>query len=159
MARNHGLSARRKGIRALFLHREESYSLREAAQIVGVSSQTLIREAEEDCREAYRDGGEWRFTWRQLAFIGLRRWSIAQIHDALGADAASVLPPLLALRAITVRLPEYMLRALETVAADNGISLDEYLCGELIDFAGTMSSRLTKRIPGFRRAYLFPGRE
>jgi hypothetical protein len=34
----------------------------------------------------------------------------------LGDDAAGVLPPLLALRAVTVCLPEYILRSLETRA-------------------------------------------
>jgi hypothetical protein len=88
----------------------------------------------------------------------MRRWTLADIHDALGADAATVLPPLLSLRAVTVRLPEYMVRALETVAVEEGMTLDGALHGELIDFAGTMAARIEKKVPGFRRAYFYPGR-
>jgi len=29
----------------------------------------------------------------------------------------------------------------------------------LIDFAGTVATRMEREIPGFRRAYLFPGQE
>ena len=69
----------------------------------------------------------------------------------------AILPPLLTLRAVTVRLPEYVLRALETIASDDGKSLDDCLYGELLDFAGTVATRIAGRIPGYRRAYLFPG--
>lgn len=81
----------------------------------------------------------------------------AEIHDALGDDAASVLPPLLALRTVTVRLPEYIVRTLEAVAAEECTTVDAALGFELIEFAGMHLSRLEGSIPGFRRAYLFPG--
>ena len=110
-------------------------------------------------RDAQRAGDSWRFTWRQLASLALECWTLAEIYDALGPDAAKVLPPLLALRSVTVRLPEYLVRALETVAGDSSTTLDAFLCGELIDFAGTLSRRVTAKIPGYRRAYLFPEQE
>ena len=50
-------------------------------------------------------------------------------------------------------------RKLETVAGDSSTTLDAFLCGELIDFAGTLSRRVTAKIPGYRRAYLFPEQE
>src|SRR5688572_252085 len=87
----------------------------------------------------------------------MERWSLAEIHEALGDDAVAILPPLLTLRVVTVRLPEYVLRALETIASDAGKSLDDCLYGELTDFAGSVSTRVADRIPGYRRAYLFPG--
>ena len=58
----------------------------------------LKREAEDDQREEDRAGGRWRFTWRQAVYVAQRRWTLAEIHAALGDDAATVLPPLLALR-------------------------------------------------------------
>jgi hypothetical protein len=99
----------------------------------------------------------WRFLWRQAVYVALERFTLAEIQDALGDAAASVLPPLLALRAVTFRLPEYVVRALETIAADDGTTVDHALYGELIDFAGTHLTRLDGSIPGYRRAYLFPG--
>ena len=149
---------RKQRIQTLFLQRAESYDLREAARLTGMSVAKLRREVKAG-RDASKIDGALRFTWRQLAFIALDCWTLAEIHEALGADSAKVLPPLLALRKVTVRLPEYVLRALETIARDAGMTLDECLYGELLDFAGANCSRLARRIPGYRSAYFFPGRE
>jgi len=146
-------------IRALFLDRGESYRLSEAARLLGVSPGTLRREAEADDREAYRSSGSWRFTWRQVAYIALRRWTLSQIHEALGSDATSVLPPLLALQPLTVHLPAYLLRAMEQSAATDQTTIDDWLYLELVDFAGTVASWMESAVPGFRRAYFFPGQE
>jgi hypothetical protein len=150
---------RRQRIRALFLEPAESYRLSEAARLIGVSSGVLRREAEADQREAYRSNGSWCFTWRQVAYSALRRWSLVEIHEALGAEAAAVLPPLLALRNVTIRLPEYLVQALETMAADDATTVDDWLYQELIDFAGAVTDRMERVVPGYRRAYFFPGQE
>jgi hypothetical protein len=146
-------------IRTLFLHRQPTYRLSEAARLLGMTRGALEREAEADDRDSYRVNGRWRFTWRQVTYIALRRWSLAEIHDALGADASAVLPPLLRLRAVTVRLPEYLVRAIELSAASDDTTIDDWLHHELIDFAGTVVGYMEPAIPGFRRAYLFPGQE
>jgi hypothetical protein len=146
-------------IQTLFLHPAESYRLSEAARLIGVSPGVLRREAEEDQREAYRSNGSWRFSWRQVACIALRRWSLAEVHDALGSEAATVLPPLLSLRKLTVQLPEYIVRAIETLATEDATTVDDWLHHELVDFAGTVATRMERAVPGFRRAYFYPGRE
>lgn len=145
-------------IRAIFLHPAVSYSITEAALLTQMSPVRLRREVRRGDRDAQKCGGRWRFTWRQVAFLALDRWTLTEIHDALGEDARRVLPPLLALRSITVRLPEYIIRALKCLAADSGKTIDEYLYGELIDFAGTVAGDVEKRVPGYRRAYFFPGK-
>lgn len=152
-------SNERQRMRELFLQRQPSYRLSEAARLIGVSPGVLEREAEADQREAYRSNGSWSFSWRQVAYSALRRWSLAEIHDALGADAAAVLPPLLALRPVTVRLPEYLVRAIEHEATSDDTTVDDWLYRELVDFAGTVAHRMERAVPGFRRAYLFPGHE
>jgi hypothetical protein len=146
-------------IQMLFLHPAESYRLSEAARLIGISPGVLRREAEEDQRDAYRSNGSWQFTWRQVACIALRRWTLAEVHDALGSEAATVLPPLLSLRSLTIRLPEYIVRAMEAMAAEDATTLDDWLHRELVDFAGTVATNMGRQIPGFRRAYLFPGQE
>jgi hypothetical protein len=78
------------------------------------------------------------------------------IHEALGADAPRALPPLLGLRAVTVRLPEFIVRAIEVSASHEDTSIDDWLHHELIDFAGSAATEMDRVIPGFRRAYLFP---
>jgi hypothetical protein len=146
-------------LRELFLQRQPSYRLSEAARLLGMSRGSLQREAERDQREAYRVNGRWRFTWRQVAYIAFRRWTLAQIHDALGPDASTVLPPLLALRSLTVRLPEYLVRAIELSAIREETTIDDWLHRELMDFAGTVANRIEGVVPGFRSAYLFPGQD
>jgi hypothetical protein len=116
----------------------------------------LRREVRLGYRDAVKVGREWRFAWRQLAFVAFDVWTLAEIYAALGPDACRVLPPLLALRAVTVRLPEYIVRTLEAVASDQRTTLDAALHGELVELAGTHLTRLGGTIPGYREAYFFP---
>jgi hypothetical protein len=158
MARNRNRERERR-IRTLFLQREDSYALQEVARLTATPVRMLMREVRAGDRDAAKVGRKWRFTWRQAVYVALDRWTLVEIHEALGNDAKTVLPPLLALRAVTIRLPEYIVRALETIAAEDKTTFDDALQCELIDFAGTLSGRMEARIPGFRRAYLFPGQE
>jgi hypothetical protein len=146
-------------IQTLFLQPAESYRLSEGARLLGISPATLRREAEDDKREEYRADGEWRFTWRQLACIALRRWTLADVQDALGIAAEAVLPPLLALRTVTVRLPAFIVCTLETIASRDGTTVDACLHQELMDFAGVWAEEMEATHAGFRRAFLFPSRE
>lgn len=146
-------------IRTLFLQPSDSYRLADGARLLGVSPGTLKREAEDDMREEYQSGDQWQFTWRQLACIALRRWTLAEVEDALGTDAATALPPLLTLRTVTLRLPAFIVCTLETIANREGTTLDACLHQELMDFAGVWAEEMEATHPGFRRAYLFPGQE
>jgi hypothetical protein len=149
----------RERIRAFFLQPRDFYYLSEATKLLGVSRHALIREAVSDRREEYRDGRRWRFSWRQLAYVAFRVWTLAEIQDALGKDAATVLPPLLSLRSVTVTLPEFIVRAMETAAADDGATLDAWLHQEMMDFASAAVGRMEPILPGYRRAFLWPGRK
>lgn len=146
-------------IRELFLQRKPSYRLSEAARVLGMTRGALEREAKADDERAYHVNSRWHFTWRQVAYIALRRFTLAEIIDALGAQASTVLPPLLAMRSVTVQLPEYLVRAMEHEAASDDTTVDDWLHHELVDFAGTVAERMERVVPGFRRAYLFPGQE
>ncbi len=144
-------------IQTLFLQPADSYELREVARLTGTPVRWLRREIAGGYRDAVKVGRRWRFTWRQAVYLAMERWTLAEIQDALGEAAAAVLPPLLALRSVTVRLPEFIVRALETIAEEGQTTLDAALHGELTDFAGTVAGRMGKAIPGYRQAYLFPG--
>lgn len=150
---------RRRNIRKLFLDPSPHYTIGTAARLLGMTQAALKWEAEDDQREAYRSGGRWRFSWRQVAMFGFRFWTLTEIHDALGAEGAKVLPPLLTLRAVTVELPEYILQAMETAANDGGTTLDAWLHQEMVDFASTITERMEPILPGYRRAFFYPGRE
>ncbi|HSY48113.1 MAG TPA: hypothetical protein VLC46_04820 [Thermoanaerobaculia bacterium] len=144
-------------IQTLFLQPAESYTLREVADLTSTPVRALRRDVAAGLRDAEKVRGKWRFLWRHAAYVAMERWTLAEITDALGDAAAGVLPPLLALRAVTVRLPEYIIMALEAVAAEDGRTLDAALGFELVEFAGTHLTHLQDAIPGYRQAYLFPG--
>ncbi len=150
---------RKQSIQTLFLQRAESYDLGEVARLTGTAVRVLRREVALGTRDASKVRGKWRFAWRQAVYVAMDRWSLAEIQDSLGDDAANVLPPLLALRAVTVRLPEYIIRAFEVIAAEGGTTVDAALGSELIEFAGAHLTDLQATIPGYREAYMFPGQE
>jgi hypothetical protein len=147
---------KRQRIRTLFLNPADSYTLREVADLTDTPVRKLRREVAAGLRDAEKVRGVWRFLWRQAVYVALERWTLAEIEDALGDDARAVLPPLLALRTVTVRLPEYIVRAFEAVAADEGTTLEAALGYELVEFAGTHLTWLEGSIPGYREAYFFP---
>jgi hypothetical protein len=144
-------------IRSLFLTPADSYTLREVADLTDTPVRRLRREVADGLRDAEKVRGTWRFLWRQAVYVAMERWTLAEITDALGDDGRAVLPPLLALRTVTVRLPEYIVRAFEAVAAEGGTTLEAALGYELVEFAGTHLTWLEGSIPGYREAYLFPG--
>ena len=151
------ISERRAHIREFFLRPSNYYTITTAARLLGVTTAALKREAEDDRREEYRSGRTWRFSWRQVAYVAYRTWTLAEIYAALGKDAAMVLPPLLALRTVSVTLPEFIIRAMETAAEDDGATLDAWLHQEMMDFASTAVERMEIILPGYRRAFLYPG--
>jgi hypothetical protein len=146
----------KQSIQTLFLQPCESYDLAEVARLTGIPVRTLRREVARGGHDATKVRGQWRFAWRQAACIAMQRWTLAEIQDALGSEAANVLPPLLALRAVTVRLPEFIVRTLEAVATDQRTTVDAALHYELTELAGTHLTRLEGTIPGYREAYFFP---
>jgi excisionase family DNA binding protein len=148
----------RERIRHFFLNPSPYYTITTAARLLGVTVAALRREAESDRAEEYRSGRRWRFSWRQAAYIAFRTWTLAEIYDALGNDAAKVLPPLLALRTFSVTLPEFVIRAMETAATDDGATLDAWLHREMMDFASTAIERMEPILPGYRLAFLYPGK-
>ena len=86
------------------------------------------------------------------------RWTVLEIHDALGTKANSVLPRLL--RPVTMRelrLPEYQVRLLETLAQHEGVSVEAYLYGALLHLEVDRDPAEVERLlPGFTEAMRFP---
>lgn len=97
-------------------------------------------------------------TWKELASAALLRWSVLQVHDALGKDADRVLPRLLRpVELKAMRLPAYQVRLLETLAQNAGVPVEEYLCASLmhLETTGTLDE-IERLLPGFTEAITFP---
>ena len=87
------------------------------------------------------------------------RWTVMQIHDALGEAGSWALPRLLRPVELSVRVPDYQVRLLETLAQDAGKSVEEYVYTVFLGLETTVSADETEKIlPGFRDAIRFPER-
>jgi hypothetical protein len=97
--------------------------------------------------------------WNELAAAALVRWNVMQVHDALGNDANRVLPRLLRpVELKRLRLPEYQVRLLETLAQDTGVTVEEYLFNALLSLEGLGTpDEIEVLLPGYKEAMEFPG--
>src|SRR5687768_17353838 len=114
-------------IRAIFLHHESRVTIAEAAGMFGWSRAEMnaaIRDGEIEVVETC--SGK-RIELRELAACALQRWPLAAIEEALGREAALILPPALRTRRLTVRLPRYQIGALQVLAEDGRESVDAML--------------------------------
>jgi hypothetical protein len=144
-------------IRAVFLERRDRYSLCDAANLLGLPYLRLRADIEAQEYDATPTADGYVLTWAQLAYIAVVRWELEAIYAALGDDAERVLPPLLRVREVTAALPEYMVRLLQMLAAEQHMSLSEYLRWQLLNLAQCANStEIEKLIPGFRAALMFP---
>ncbi len=145
-----------ESIRTLFLAGDSSYSLAHAAALIGwpvkrlraeLSSQYLVPEEAWEVK---------RVPWRAIAVLAVGEWSYAQIEQALGDDA-SVLPQLVRAKELHVRLPAYQIAAVAAAAQRSRNSIDEFLSRYFIELACSEAPSLSKRLPGFREAFHWPG--
>lgn len=156
----------REAIRALFLRRKVEYTTHEAAQLLRVTLgefHQLVATGivEVESRRKRRQLGGRRHvlvSWQEVASAALLRWTVVQIHDALGKEANSVLPPLLRpMQLQPMRLPAYQVRLLETLATDRGVTVEEFLYSSLLALETEHEpDEIENLLPGFKEAMAFP---
>jgi len=97
-------------------------------------------------------------TWQELASAAMLRWTVMQIHDALGKDANATLPSLLRpVELKGLRLPTYQLRLLEVLAQRDGVSVEEYLHMALLGLETAASAQeIEELVPGIAAALAYP---
>jgi hypothetical protein len=81
-----------ESIRSIFLHHEARVTIREAAGMLGWSRREMDAAIANGEIEVVGTGSGTRIELRELAEIALQRWSLVTIEEALGRDAASILP-------------------------------------------------------------------
>ncbi|HEV7485932.1 MAG TPA: hypothetical protein VGQ65_09635 [Thermoanaerobaculia bacterium] len=77
-------------------------------------------------------------------------------QEALGTEAALILPPGVRTRKFSARLPRYIIAALQGLAEENGESVETLLIRELHGLAHTNKDRLAAAITGFAEAIDWP---
>jgi hypothetical protein len=68
----------KQSIQTLFLQPAESYELREVAQLTDTPVRTLRREVARGGHDATKVRGQWRFAWRQAAYVAMQRWTLGR---------------------------------------------------------------------------------
>jgi len=131
-------------IRRLFLEPKESYSVRDAAEVLCMPLPDVL------------GWMEVMLSWGELASFGMDFWSQEAIESALGADLADAIPELLRLADLEVRIPRLEILAPERIADRDGTSVDAVLARELLDVVSAHSEYLATAIPGFIAALRWP---
>jgi hypothetical protein len=156
----------REAIREIFLKRRIEYTVSQAASVLRLGVGDVLALVQNGTlhavvrRKRKQLGGPRHtiLTWNEVASAAMLRWTILQIHDALGREADAVLPRLFRPAELkAVRLPEYQLRLLETLAQDAGVSLEEYIYSALLVVeVAAEPDVMEKLLPGFTEAIRFP---
>jgi hypothetical protein len=149
-------SALVESIRAIFLHRELYVTKKEAAALLGWSVgqlKVVIAEGEIETRETCRGV---RIPLVEVAAIARERWQPAMIEEALGVDAAAILPAPLWTRTITVRLARYQVEMLDHLAKREGVTVDAIVARRLDFLMSEHSEELAGVVEDFDVALYWP---
>lgn len=158
--------AHRAAIRQIFLQRRPEYTPQQLATLLRMNLGEVLTLIHHDVlhaevkRKKKQLGGA-RHTliaWSEVASYAMVRWTVMQIHDALGEHAQHVLPRLLWPQEVeAVRLPLYQVRLLESLAARDGVSIEEFLFGSLLHLETTVGlDEIERLLPGYGEAMEFP---
>jgi hypothetical protein len=143
-------------IRAIFLHHEARVTIGAAAGMLGWSRGEMDAAIAKGEIEVVGTCSGVRIEVRELAEVALQRWPLVSIEEALGRDAAVILPRGLRTRKLTVRLPRYQIGALEVLAEDGREPVEAMLIRMFEELADLHHERLARVIPGLGEAMAWP---
>ena len=143
-------------IRRLFLEPQATYSIADAASLLGMHWRDVRGWMESGELEGVDTDEGLVLPWGELVSFGMDFWSQEVVEEALGADVAAVLPELLRLTDLEVRLPRLEVVALERLAARDGETVGTVLARELLDLVSVHSVWLSAEVPGFAAALAWP---
>jgi hypothetical protein len=143
-------------IRHIFLHQRPHVSIMTARLLLGWSdAQMKAAIASREIELMVTPLAKW--VWREdLAAKALELWPLDVIEEALGIDAARVLPEAIRTCELRARIPRYQVAMLEHLAEQDATTVSAVLTRELEDVASAHSSELVLAIPGFAAALAWP---
>jgi hypothetical protein len=142
-----------------FEHDEARVAIDDAARLLGRSCGEIAEAIEDGEIEATSGCGGPRIGIQELAEQAVHVWPIDAIEEALGRDAALILPAGVRTRRFTARLPRYVVAALKCLAEENGESAGALLTRDLHGLAYAHRERLGASIAGFAEAVNWPVRK
>jgi len=144
-----------QAVRCLFLEPQETYTLAEAAALLGWNVQQLAVEIASQHLITPDECATRPVAWRDVATLAATDWSYELIETALGSGA-SVLPPLVRLTELRVRLPRYQIKAIESAAQAAHATINAFLASHLLELASLEAPALRTCVPGFDEAFHWP---
>lgn len=138
------------------MSRRDSYSTNDAARLLAIRHLQLLQRIESGEWEAKPDGtGGYRLTFAQLAYAAFDVWTLDEIYEAMGESEA--FPSLLKPTALTLRLPEYQVLAINHLAHRASLDVNEFMWRALLDLicSGPVED-IERAVPGFKVALHFP---
>jgi hypothetical protein len=145
-------------IRHIFLHDRPHVSISQATNLLGWTRSEMRRAIDAGEVELISTRLARWFPRPELWSKALETWSLDVIEDALGSDAATVLPDLLRTAELRVRLPRHQIAMLEYRAGQHQTTVSGALARELDAVASADAEELSALIPGFAAALAWPGR-
>jgi hypothetical protein len=145
-------------IRHIFLTPRPNFVLMTAAALLGTSMQELRRDIADGAIVAVSTRLGLRIPKEEMIAAAMRLWEQTAIEDALGEDAAAVLPEAIRLVLLRVRVPRWQRDMLVALARKHGTTVDEVVTRELEDVACAHAEELAGMVPGMRVGMEWPGR-
>lgn len=143
-------------IRTIFLHDEPSVTTDTAAALLGWSRAELTQAiATSEIAAKYSCSGR-VIGIEEVVGKALELWPLEAIEQALGRDAALVLPPELRTQSISVCLPRYQIAMLRVLAEQRQTTVGHLIAQQLGYLADERMHEMAAAIPGFSDAFHWP---
>jgi len=133
----------RNSIRHIFLSPRPNFPLFTAAGLLGMSFKELQREIADGAIVAVSTRLGQRVTHEEMVAAAMRVWEQSVIEEALGDDAATVLPEAIRLVKLRARVPRYQKEMLAWLARRHETTVDAVLTRELEDVACAHAEELS----------------
>jgi hypothetical protein len=134
-------------IRRIFLTPRPTLALMTAAGLLGMTLKDLRRDIDDGVIVATSTPLGVRVSREEMIAAAMRLWDQTLIEDALGDDAAAVLPDAIRLVLLRVRVPRYQREMLVALAQRHGTSVDQIVTRELEDVACAHAEELADAVP------------
>lgn len=142
----------RSDIRNIFLSDRQSCALMTASLLLGMTLKELKKDIEDGVIVAVSTRLGQRIAREELIAVAMQKWDQATIEEALGEDAAAVLPEAIRLVELQARIPRYQRDMLRWSARRDETTVDAVLSRELEDVACAHAEELAAAVPGFEAA-------
>jgi len=143
-------------IRHIFLHQRPYVSITTATRLLGwTHAEMKAAIANGEIELMTTPLAKW--VWRQeLISKAVELWPLDVIEEALGDDAARVMPEAIRTCELRARVPRYQVAMLHHMADRDATTVSAVLTRELEDVANAHAEVLSSIIPGFAAALEWP---